>query len=276
MTDAGTKLVYIASMGHSGSTLLDLLIGAHSEVLSVGEVKGFATGQEECSCEAPTVWECRFWRSVGEAFRAATGVSLERIRLHSEDDDEFLAHNRALVDALRKVSGKRFIVDSSKSLARLTRLLETRAVDVLPIHLLRSPQGVAYSSLKKDRNWVVTAIRYGRRLNQTKRILGGVPHLEVRYEDLTANPQRELRHVMDWLGLSFEPTQLDWATRERHNFGGNSMRFTRDSAIRPDVAWRSGLTRWQKTAVGSLALAGRVSSFFMPLSDRLGREAGVS
>ena len=33
------QLVYITGRGHSGSTLLDLLISAHSEVVSVGEAK---------------------------------------------------------------------------------------------------------------------------------------------------------------------------------------------------------------------------------------------
>jgi hypothetical protein len=33
------RVAYITSLGHSGSTLLDLMIAAHSRTLNIGEVK---------------------------------------------------------------------------------------------------------------------------------------------------------------------------------------------------------------------------------------------
>ena len=38
-SQAKPKIIFIASLSHSGSTLLDLMLNAHPEVVSVGEVK---------------------------------------------------------------------------------------------------------------------------------------------------------------------------------------------------------------------------------------------
>lgn len=58
--------VFICSAGHSGSTLLDLMLGAHSQMESLGEIthlpKNLALNTP-CTCGAP-VRECGFWRSV--------------------------------------------------------------------------------------------------------------------------------------------------------------------------------------------------------------------
>ena len=51
---------------------------------------------------------------------------------------------------------------------------------------------------------------------------------------------------MPRLGLAYQPAQLDWAGRERHNCGGNRMRRATTSEIRLDTRWKTGLSRWQK------------------------------
>jgi hypothetical protein len=58
--------VFICSAGHSGSTLLDLLIGSHPRAISLGEItqlpKNLAL-DSRCSCGAP-VTSCELWRTV--------------------------------------------------------------------------------------------------------------------------------------------------------------------------------------------------------------------
>lgn len=259
------KVVYITSLSYSGSTLLDLTLGSHSRIVGVGELKGFSTGCDECSCDASTIWDCAFWTRVGKAFSASLGIPLSAIRLASDDDCEFVAHNRALFEAIRKVSGKSVIVDSSKSTVRLARLLETDTVHLLPIHLIRPPQAVVYSSMKRRRSLALAAFRYGRRTAQIRSILRRREHRVVRYEELARRPELVLRNLVEWIGLSFEPAQLRWAARERHNFGGNPMRTTTDSTIRPDTSWRTGLAVWQRAAIAALELTGRLS----PAATRL-------
>jgi hypothetical protein len=58
-------LVFIASAGHSGSTLLDLLLGNHSGISSAGEMNRLTlhAADRVCACGA-TVIGCSFWNSV--------------------------------------------------------------------------------------------------------------------------------------------------------------------------------------------------------------------
>jgi hypothetical protein len=62
---ADVTLVAIASAGHSGSTLLDLLLGNHPEVCSAGEMNRLTLHAPDrvCACGA-TVTACDYWNRV--------------------------------------------------------------------------------------------------------------------------------------------------------------------------------------------------------------------
>ena len=71
--------VYILGGSHSGSTLLELLLGAHPQLVPIGEIDKlslqFARGDRLCSCRAyPT--ECPVWTTVTQAVKERYGVDL--------------------------------------------------------------------------------------------------------------------------------------------------------------------------------------------------------
>lgn len=61
-----TGLLFICSAGHSGSTLLDVLLGGHSRIESLGEItqlpKNLALNTD-CCCGTP-IRQCSFWQAV--------------------------------------------------------------------------------------------------------------------------------------------------------------------------------------------------------------------
>ena len=60
------QLIYIASTGYSGTTLLDMLLNNHPEVSALGEVyllSRYAKENSECTC-GKVVNECGFWIKV--------------------------------------------------------------------------------------------------------------------------------------------------------------------------------------------------------------------
>src|SRR5690606_6059257 len=67
-TDEPTRVdtACILSAGHSGSTLLNLMLGGHPEAVAVGEIthlpKNLALNTP-CQCGVP-VGECGFWQAV--------------------------------------------------------------------------------------------------------------------------------------------------------------------------------------------------------------------
>jgi hypothetical protein len=73
---AAPGLVYVAGLGHSGSTLLDLLLGAHPAIISPGELERLSPLEARgvparpCACGA-VVSECPYWRAVAEGIRGA-------------------------------------------------------------------------------------------------------------------------------------------------------------------------------------------------------------
>lgn len=75
-----TKLAYILSASHSGSTLLSMLLGTHPQIATVGEMKlpSEAMGdlrRYRCSC-GEFISTCTFWQKVTELM-AARGLGFD-------------------------------------------------------------------------------------------------------------------------------------------------------------------------------------------------------
>lgn len=77
-------LVYIAGSGHSGSTLLDLILGGHDRIAALGEIHRLYvsankdTPAHRCVCGEP-VRGCSFWSRVDEEIRQMLGVEQPEI-----------------------------------------------------------------------------------------------------------------------------------------------------------------------------------------------------
>lgn len=265
--------MYITSRGHSGSTLLSLLISGHSQVISAGELKMLNhpdPTRRLCSCHRLVPDACPFWRQVQERVIAAVGLSLDQLLLQEDGDDgSFLHHNRALFAAIAAVSGCEVIVDSSKSLPRLSRLLAVHGrepdpgFEMLPIHLHRGPFGSMNSARRKGDDLRDAAYNYSRLFFLTHKRLRGVPSMRVYYERLASAPRRELGRVMAWIGLPMEEAQFQWRDGVRRDIHGNVMRFGASAEIRLDQSWRRQLSWRQKLAVFVWTLPVRLRSSWL-------------
>ncbi|HEY8276211.1 MAG TPA: sulfotransferase [Methyloceanibacter sp.] len=254
------RVIYIAGAAHSGSTLLDLMLNAHPDIVSVGEVlklnRQLAYRDTEkktyapCSCGAPSLWDCKFWSAVDAETRAATGKSLTELDvLDNSDRDPRHAANVILFKAVAVVSAKNFIVDSSKIPRRLGYLMRFPELDLYPVHLVRNPKGQIASVMRKHGGFLKNIVRYEIVQEQIHRKLKSVPHSVVHYEDLVRDPERTLRSILQPLGLGFDPCQLSWAEAEKHIVAGNHMRYETKSKLVLDERWRAHLTTGQQRIV---------------------------
>ena len=125
------RVIYIAGTSHSGSTLLDLMLNAHPAIFASGEVlklnrqlkiKNSGRGTHApCSCGAPSLWECQFWAAVDRRTRETSGKSLVDLdMLDYRELDAASAPNAVVFKAMAEVSGKSFVVNSSKLPTRTT------------------------------------------------------------------------------------------------------------------------------------------------------------
>jgi hypothetical protein len=177
-----TTLVYILAPSHSGSTLLAMLLGAHPDVCTVGELKANTIGDAAgylCSCGVRLA-DCAFWSDVQTALRRrgfdfdifnarthpAVGAGPFRRRLlrplhrgpalewlrdltltlspgWTADRERVAALNAALVETICDRARARVIVDSSKIGLRLKYLLRNPALDVRVVRLLRDGRATA-------------------------------------------------------------------------------------------------------------------------------------
>lgn len=264
------RVIYIAGTSHSGSTLLDLMLNAHPEIVSVGEMlklnrqltpghrgkKGYAP----CSCGAPSLWDCPFWSRVNARLEQSHGKSLADFDVQDYGAlDGTSAPNAAVFKAIAEVSGAKFVVDSSKIPRRLAHLMQLDELDVFPLHLVRDPKGQIYSVMRKHGGFLGPLLRYELVHAQIRKTLRGRPHAVVRYEELVTDPERALTEILAPLGLRFDAAQLAWAEAEKHIVAGNHLRRQSDSALVLDNKWEQGLRPAQKLAIGLGTLPSRLA-----------------
>ena len=180
--NAPAKVLFIAGVGRSGTTLLDQMLGQVHGFHSVGElVHMWLRGLDEndlCACGAP-FQQCAFWSRVGDhAFGGwETLDSQEILDLQmAVDRHRYLPmlleprpwpryrgkHARftqllgSLYKGVQEVSGARFIVDSSKYVSYAYLLRRVPGIDLRVVHLVRESHGVVYSWTKRVRRPEVT------------------------------------------------------------------------------------------------------------------------
>ena len=185
MQDASKiNLVYVASIGRSGSTLLESMLGAHSQMATSGEVhiwphEIMQGGVRPCG-SGQYVHEDPFWIEMRrradplkqlapqlhffrEKHNAGRTLRLERLRdfrpgpLAPEVAAQVRQYGqnnydlfKSFLDLIEETSGKRpaWVVDASKDPYRLLWLVRSGRFNVKVLHNVRNPRGFAYSVTK--------------------------------------------------------------------------------------------------------------------------------
>jgi len=175
--NAPVKVLYVAGLGRSGSTILANTLGQVEGFFSGGELnfiwKHALIENRLCGCGRPAR-ECPFWGPVfDEEFGGRNeGLAREMMRLQysgartrhiplmlTEGGREkirarlgkFLDNTGRLYKSIRSVSGSRVVVDTSKEPAYGYALGMVPGIDLRVLHLVRDPRATAYSWAKKKR-----------------------------------------------------------------------------------------------------------------------------
>ena len=175
MSDDRIKVLYIAGLGRSGTTLLGNILGQVDGFVSVGEIRLIWDNglimNKICGCGVPFE-ECEMWQPVfSNAFGATSKVDAHKIihlreswartkhiplmltlpggRLIERRLAEYLDNLGKLYRAIRTVTGSRVIVDTSKFPSYGFVLGMVPSVDLHVVHLVRDPRAVAYSYMRK-------------------------------------------------------------------------------------------------------------------------------
>jgi hypothetical protein len=215
--------VFIFSAPRSGSTLLRVILGSHSSLYAPPELP-----LKHLGVRAETQW---------------IQASLEGLEL-SVEDLEHMLWDRVLAEALRR-SGKATLVVKTPSNVLIWERIAACWPDARFVFLLRHP-AAAVASLHSsfDPAWrpeeagnmdesVARGLRYMDVVEQARSLL---PGLTVRYEELTASPERVVRELCDFLGLPFQPAMLEYGAFDHAGFTpglGDSSLNIRSGRIQP-------------------------------------------
>jgi hypothetical protein len=241
------RVVYIAGLIHSGTTLLERIIASEPGAVGVGELNQTLrasierkTPEYDCTCGQPFN-DCPLW---GEVFAKANGSSLQ-------------AHLLQFIERFNELYPGKIMVDSSKGLDRLDayRALEKEGleIDLKVVYLFRDVRGWSHtihrkgrapsgrSGARKNVNVIRNAYYWMYQLHKAFRALrvSNFAFLPVSYESVVFGASNELPRLFSFLGVPHSGTAQVTQNPTSHALFGNAMRYDtrRNSAIVYDPAW---------------------------------------
>lgn len=190
--------VFLLSSVRSGSTLLRVILDTHSQIHSPHELH-------------LRVVRVRIERGFGK-------LSMEQLGLDARGL-EHLLWDRVLHREL-SMSGKQVLVDKTPNNVFMWKRLPQAWPDAKFLFLLRHPAAIADSLYRATKDPVMEQVvarvlQYTTALDEARQELSG---LTVRYEELVTAPEAVTREICDYLGVSWEPSMLDYGSVEHGPF----------------------------------------------------------
>jgi len=215
------KIIYIAGLGHSGSTILDLALGANSDIIGLGEVYTLLDKDRrnkhlpsKCSCGEKGK-DCPFWKKTPKIL---DGLN---------DKDSIEKKYDILISHFQNTFGnEKILVDSSKnSYSYLKYLNET--YDLKVVFLTRDIRSWIYSRFLNTRKPILyLAFRWymeNRKLHYQLRKMK-ITFKQVGYEELALYPEQLMPLISEFSEIKYDPNMLHPDNSNSHIISGNIAR----------------------------------------------------
>jgi hypothetical protein len=233
------KLVYITSLSHSGSTLLDLILGGHSRFIGLGEIARVLepgtgglekTRQVYCSCGVG-MQDCIFWSKVGDKLEKCNELSLNE-------------KYRIVFEVFNSVFGPDHIpVDSSKYISPLKTLREHHNLDLWVLYVIKDVRAYVISQIddaKRENFGFIKKIPYyqfrswyhGNKYIKDYICGNNIRYFQLGYEELCIDPETTISMICDFLGEEPRESMLTLMDSSSHVIRGNRMRSQPDKRQR--------------------------------------------
>ncbi|MBD2462875.1 sulfotransferase [Oscillatoria sp. FACHB-1407] len=209
MARQNQKVCFIAGTGHSGSTLLGLILGSHSQVFYAGEAAKTRFLQNETKKLAKRVCKiCGEHCPVWEDFQISQTPDLyEQISIK--------VNQPVVVDSTKNVDWIRQQLISLKS----------TSTEPFLIFLQRDGRAVINSRIRKYPTQSPHALiaDWQTQIQKTNQLFEEFSYakMKVRYEQLATDPTEVMQQICNLLDLEYQPEMLNYANHEHHVLGGN-------------------------------------------------------
>ena len=251
MTGAKTPytILYVVGVGHSGSTLLNLLLNGHSEAVGLCELHFLERYLQLPADDPLNPLRYSMWQDAKKCWESKTGVSFSDLHISTPsrrqlakwrdvDLATYRMHNSALFDCISEVTRAKLLVDTSKSLRRLS-LLSKCDLPLKIVHLVRDGRGVVNSYRRKYGRFRVGLDRWFLRtllVPLARQKSENAEWLSLKYEDLADSPDLTLQRLCTFAGLDYQSSMLRYWESEDVSIGGNRMR-GKKRPVKLDEAW---------------------------------------
>jgi hypothetical protein len=211
--------VFVCGAARSGTTLLQLMLNAHPRLSVCGEVHFF---DQVCQLKAdtPDLENPDDYRAFWRLLRNAEGIHrlLDRERVLSAVEERLAVSPRrsyelfyrfVMEEYARAKGAIRFGEKTPKNVWYLRELLALFPNARL-IEIVRDPRAVVASAIKvpfASPDVITNAIKWKCDVRAGADSPG---HYRIRYEDLTADPELELRRLCTFIGEAYDPRMLEY------------------------------------------------------------------
>ena len=238
---APVRVLFLAGMGRSGTTLFERVLSSVPGVVGVGELMHMwergLQADELCGCGQPFS-ACSFWSTVGQvAFGGWDRVDVNHVldlrgrvdrvrhvpslltqRFRRDTDPHvtsYAAYYAQVYRAVQHVTGAVLVVDSSKQASLPHVLAHDESIDLRVVHAVRDARAVCYAWTKRMRRpevadtasfmpryTPVTMARMWTSHNVAVEMMRTRAHIHrLRYEDFVEDPRASVIRVLDFVGV---------------------------------------------------------------------------
>lgn len=266
------KIIYIAGLGHSGTTILDMALSANSEVTGLGEIKATLEQNFEkiiqkkivhvCSC-GKAITECAFWSN----FLHQTIDIKQPIEVKYKKLLEYAKNEKSILTLL----------DSSKNSNSYLKFLKDN-YDLRVIFIVRDFRSWIYSRFSRSKKpmlllgyrWWLENLKIRLRIKQM-----GIPMKTIGYEELCMFPELVLNSLCSFTGIDYSPAMLSPDKTSSHIVLGNIARIDKEKRKRIvyDMRWMTSvrlnlllplffpLMKWNRKNVYSNVMLQKTNAF---------------
>jgi hypothetical protein len=198
---------FVVGVGRSGTTLLRLMLDAHPE-LAIGPETQFVPDLIHVDDPVEAIIGSRTW----DDFRLDPDEFARRA-----SDQELAGVLRSFYSLYAESQGKSRWGEKTPGYVKNMDSIATVLPEARFIHLLRDGRDVALSRRARrmgaDKPMAKTANLWKRRIEDARVQARGLEgrYMELRYEDLVAAPEPELRRICELIELEFDPAMLSHA-----------------------------------------------------------------
>jgi len=260
------KVVYLLGAGRSGTTIMATVLGGNPQIVTIGEMHQFldhVVEDKNCSCGVKMI-DCTFWQRIISQLNISPEElkdwclksnnkekhrNIPYLMSSQKEDIEYLNIHETIFNLIYScTSNSKYLLDSSKYIARYLLLRKSKQMSVKGIFVVRDVRGVINSFMKKVQTSrsPISTIFYYTLINFFGQIVcwSDKNVIKVRYEDFVENTN-------DVLEMIYKHLEMDDSTKGYnseefeipHIVGGNRLKHQSKITIRKDEKWKENIVR---------------------------------